>query len=262
MDRDRNAWAWAACTATLCLALSAWAQDTSVPAMATGIEDQLTLWELIKQGGLTMYPLGLFSIAVVALVIRNFIMLKEAKLLRPDLAPELTRQLAEGDLESARDLCNREPSLLTEVLGAGLDRARGTTVNAASIKEAIEEAGTEQLLVHMKPIGYLSIIGAVSPMLGLLGTVSGMIKAFQHISRGGMGNPEILAKDIGEALVTTATGLIIAIPAMLFYFYFKNNFMKTMAGLGRITGGMVEALQTGHAPGSAHQDAGFDGDED
>jgi biopolymer transport protein ExbB len=100
----------------------------------------------------------------------------------------------------------------------------------------------------MKPIGYLSIIGAVAPMLGLLGTVSGMIKAFQHISRGGMGKPEVLAADIGEALVTTATGLIVAIPAMLFYFYFKNNFMKAMASMGRITGGMMDALGSGHLP--------------
>ena len=71
-------------------------------------------------------------------------------------------------------------------------------------------------------------------MLGLLGTVSGMIKAFQTMATGGMGKPELLAGNIGEALITTATGLIIAIPAMISYFIFKNNFIKNMSTMGRL----------------------------
>ena len=73
-------------------------------------------------------------------------------------------------------------------------------------------------------------------MLGLLGTVSGMIKSFSIISQGGMGDPSKLAGSIGEALVTTATGLVIAIPAMIAYFVFKNNFIKTMSSMGRLIG--------------------------
>jgi biopolymer transport protein ExbB len=88
----------------------------------------------------------------------------------------------------------------------------------------------------MKPINYLSMLGSVSPMLGLLGTVSGMIKAFQNIAMGGMGKPEVLANNIGEALITTAAGLIIAIPAMTFYFIYKNNFIKHMSTMGRMVG--------------------------
>ena len=79
-------------------------------------------------------------------------------------------------------------------------------MNGDATKEAIEEASTEEVAAYMKPIDYLSIIGATAPMLGLLGTVSGMIKAFQTIGRSGMGKPEDLAANIGEALVTTATG--------------------------------------------------------
>ena len=73
-------------------------------------------------------------------------------------------------------------------------------------------------------------------MLGLLGTVSGMIKAFSIIAQGGMGDPGKLAGSIGEALITTATGLVIAIPAMIAYFLFKNNFFKTMSTMGRLVG--------------------------
>ena len=76
-------------------------------------------------------------------------------------------------------------------------------------------------------------------MLGLLGTVSGMIKAFSIISQGGMGDPGKLAGSIGEALVTTATGLVIAIPAMIAYFIFKNNFIKSMSSMGRLMGHFI-----------------------
>jgi biopolymer transport protein ExbB len=238
----------AAGAAALLLAapLAALAQELTATTAAVP-EDQLTLLKLIRQGGLTMIPLFLFSLATVALIIRNYMVLNEQKLLRPDLAAQVRHHLSVRHLEDARALCESEPCLLTEVVGAGLARARDTDLHIDRMREAIEEAGTEQLLSHMKPISYLSTIGTVSPMLGLLGTVSGMIKAFRHISAGGMGRPEILAGDIGEALVTTATGLIVAIPAMLFYYYFKGNFMKTMASLGRSVGTMLDALETGYA---------------
>jgi biopolymer transport protein ExbB len=100
----------------------------------------------------------------------------------------------------------------------------------------------------MKPIDFLSIIGAISPMVGLLGTVSGMIKAFQTMGSQGMGKPELLAGNIGEALITTATGLIVAIPAMLFFFYFKKGFNKTLATLGRNIGFLFDALKKGKMP--------------
>jgi biopolymer transport protein ExbB len=123
------------------------------------------------------------------------------------------------------------------------------------VKEAIEEASTEEVTKYMKPIDYLSIIGATSPMLGLLGTVSGMIKAFSTIGAKGMGKPEELAGNIGEALVTTATGLIIAIPAMLTYYYFRNNFIKSTATLGRNIGALLDTLESGELP------LGFKGNE-
>ena len=250
MPRRLSSLALASRAGGLLLAVAVAGRAQEPAPVATAIEDQLTLWELIVQGGVTMIPLFLLSLAAVALVVRNFMVLREGRLVPPAVAAELRRHLAERRINDARGLCARQPSLLTEVVGAGLERAAGAALRPDRVREAIEEAGTEQLLNHLKPIGYLSTIGTVSPMLGLLGTVSGMIKAFQHISRGGMGRPEVLAADIGEALVTTATGLIIAIPAMLFYFYFKGNFMKTMAGLGRVTGSLVDVLESGGPPPS------------
>ena len=121
-------------------------------------------------------------------------------------------------------------------------------INFQKVQESVEEASVEQMSKLMKPIDMLSIIGAVSPMLGLLGTVSGMIKAFHTMGAQGMGKPELLAANIGEALITTATGLVIAIPAMFFFFLFKKGFQKTLATLGRNIGFLFDALESGKTP--------------
>jgi len=211
-------------------------------------EQSTTLWSLIKAGGITMFPLAAFSIAIMALVVRSFLILNEEKMIPPHVVMQVLRDLSVRDVLAASRKCVENPTLITTIVGAGLERVNTEEVDIAVLKEAIEESGTEQMLFYMGPVSYLSIIGAVAPMLGLLGTVSGMIKAFQNIAAGGMGKADVLAANIGEALVTTATGLIIAIPAMLFYFYFKNKFMRIMAKAGQISGTMMDALQTGVVP--------------
>jgi biopolymer transport protein ExbB len=183
-----------------------------------------------------MWPLGLCSIATLFFVIRNILMLRTKNLLRADLKQEIEGLLARRELKGVREVCQNNPSLMTSVLDAGLERVSEDDFDPAHVMEAIEEAGNEQMVTFMRPINYLSMIGSVAPMLGLLGTVSGMIKAFQTISAGGMGKPELLAGNIGEALITTAAGLIIAIPAMTAYFVFKNNFIKDMSTMGRMVG--------------------------
>lgn len=208
------------------------AQDA---AEAAGeVVQKTTFMELLKQGGWSMYPLGLFSSAMLFFIIRNSMLLRQKTLLRADLKEDIEGALAKADVAGAREICQNNPSLMTSVLDAGLERVNEQDFDPAHIAEAIEEAGNEQMVTFMKPINYLSIIGGTAPMLGLLGTVSGMIKAFQSIAAGGMGKPEVLAGNIGEALITTATGLVIAIPAMICYFIFKNNFIKHMSTMGRM----------------------------
>jgi biopolymer transport protein ExbB len=207
-----------------------WAQDAAA-AVKT-----VTFAEMWRVGGWCMWPLGLCSIATLFFVIRNILMLRTRNLLRADLKPEIEGLLARRDLKGVREVCQNNPSLMTSVLDAGLERVSEDDFDPAHVMEAIEEAGNEQMVTFMRPINYLSMIGSVAPMLGLLGTVSGMIKAFQTISAGGMGKPELLAGNIGEALITTAAGLIIAIPAMTAYFVFKNNFIKDMSTMGRMVG--------------------------
>ncbi len=212
--------------------------------------ESTTAWEMIKQGGVTMYPLGLLSILTVYFWVQNGLALREKVLLRPDLMPDFIKMMKDKKVVEAHSLCKENDTLFTYVFAAGLERCsqRGEGINFVKVKEAIEEASTEEMTKYMKPIDYLSIIGATSPMLGLLGTVLGMIKAFQTIGSTGMGKPELLAGNIGEALVTTASGLIIAIPAMLLYFYFRNNFIKSIATLGRNIGALLDTLESGELP--------------
>jgi len=234
-----------------CLSLvigpAAFAQDAAEePAVNV---QKTTLWQMIKQGGWAMWPLGAMSMGMVYFIVQNGLALREKVLLRPDMMPEFIQLMKDKEIVEAHSLCKENETLFTYVFQAGLERCSTTrALDFGKIKEAIDEASTEEITSYMKPIDYLSIIGATAPMLGLLGTVSGMIKAFQTIGSQGMGKPEVLAGNIGEALVTTATGLLIAIPSMLAYYYFRNSFIKSTATLGRNIGGLLDTLETGELP--------------
>ncbi len=225
-------------------------------AAAAGSVEKTTLFTLIKQGGWAMWPLGLMSVGMVYFIVQNGLALREKVLLRPDMMPEFINLMKDQKIVEAHTLCKENETLFTYVFGAGLERcSTKREVNFAKVKEAIEEASTEEITSYMKPIDYLSIIGATAPMLGLLGTVSGMIKAFQTIGSVGMGKPQDLAGNIGEALITTATGLIIAIPAMLCYYYFRNSFIKSTASMGRNIGALLDTMETGELP-LGHEEMG------
>lgn len=220
-------------------------EETAVEPPAEGIK----LSELIQQGGLAMWPLGLLSVAMVTLVIMNGMAIRKEKLIPSLLVPQVGHKIADHEFQDAMDACNTFPCMFSTVIGAGLERVGGDELDIDNVKTAMDDAETEEMVGYMGQISYLSIIGAIAPMIGLLGTVSGMIKAFNAISQGGMGNADVLAANIGEALVTTATGLIVAIPSMLFYFYFKNKFMKIVASMGRVSGQMIDAAQNGQLVG-------------
>jgi biopolymer transport protein ExbB len=233
--------------ATVCVL----AQGEGIEAeTAEQLAEKTSLIELIKTGGWAMYPLGVFSFAMTVLVIQNFISLRSKILLHTEQMPDLLDMMLNKKVKTALIYCRKHPSMFANAFGAGLERCLDgeVNINFDKVKESVEEASIEQMSRLMKPIDMLSIIGSTAPMLGLLGTVSGMIKAFFTMGSQGMGKPEQLAANIGEALMTTATGLVIAIPAMFFFFYFKKGFQKTLATLGRNIGFLFDALETGKKP--------------
>ncbi len=222
------------------------ATDTNAPAKPTGpvMTKNMSLWDWFVVGGWCMWPLLGLSIIGLGFSIRNYIVLQNKKLLRPDLMPHFENAMKNLDIAGARTLCKENPTLFTTILDAALERAETSGIDIPAMEKAMEEASTEQMSSYMVPINAVNTIAVVAPMVGLLGTVSGMIKAFFNISLGGMGKPEMLANNIGEALITTEAGLIIAIPAMTFYFLFKNNFIKAVAQAGKQIGKLTDLLET------------------
>ena len=107
----------------------------------------------------------------------------------------------------------------------------------------MDEAAMEEVTSNLTPINYLSVIAVIAPMVGLLGTVSGMIKAFGNMASAGMGKPEVLADNISEALITTASGLIVGIPVMIIYFFFKNRYTGLISALNRMSGDLLQKMK-------------------
>ena len=218
---------------------------TEDPAAAAALAPkQVTFLELIKQGGPLMVVLFPLSAAVIALSIYGFMIVPEKKMLVPELIPELDDKISQLDFEGAQELCAQTPSLLTNICAAGLLRIKDGVVDVADMEKAMEEASIEETSAGLKMINYLNIMAQLAPMVGLLGTVLGMIEAFAVLGQGGMGRPELLADSIGQAMVTTATGLFIGIPAMFLFFHLKGRYMSNVARLGRVLGNMTHRLAT------------------
>lgn len=203
-------------------------------------EGSLNLWGLIKQGGWAMYPLGLCSIVMFFLILHAVRETKQSRFIPEGLVDRLFPLLAKREIKRVSETLVGSASVLTRALSAGLERARPQIpdANRGKIEETVSESLEHEENAIGQWINYLNVVATVAPMIGLLGTVSGMIGAFQTISAGGMGRPELLAGDIGEALITTAVGLVIGIPAMIAYFVLRarldNRMMATAQEAGRL----------------------------
>lgn len=190
-----------------------------------------SLFTKVKQGGWAMYPLGILSMSAFALTIYNFIALRKKDFFDDEVANQLGDKLNTLDLPGANALCEEQPSPLTRIVSHGLDSVKGGHVDTELFRQRLEAGSSKELAKPFVVINYLSIIASIAPMVGLLGTVSGMVKAFDSIATVGMGQPEVLAGNISEALITTASGMLVGIPAMFFFFYFKNQYGNLVADM-------------------------------
>lgn len=223
------------------------AQDATVETEETAEEPaggEKSLIDMFNAGGWAMYPLGLLSIGGFGLIVYNFMAVKPGPILRTDVAIEIDDALQSVDIDKAKQLCEENSAPMTNIIGAGLVRVNTKDFDPEQVKEAVEEASAEELAGPYILINYLSVVGSLSPMVGLLGTVSGMVKAFNVIEAEGAGSAQALAGNISEALITTATGMIIGIPAMFFFFFFKNRYGKITSRVGRIVGDLQFTLAT------------------
>jgi biopolymer transport protein ExbB len=176
--------------------------------------------DVIVKGGVMMIPILLCSVFALAIVIEKLLTLRESKIIPYETLRKIETFLREKDITGAASLCKKKSSVLTRILYTAIlhkDKDR------AEIKEIIEDAGRHEVPVLERYTNLLGTIANISPLLGLLGTVTGMIKVFAVIAFEGVGHPRALAGGISEALITTAAGLVVAIPALVFYNYFLTK---------------------------------------
>lgn len=192
------------------------------------------MWELVKAGGWPMVPLLLLGVLALAIILERFWSLRRTEVLPPGLGQEVRNWAARGKLDPAHLQTLRANSPLGALLAAALE-ARNRPRD--QIRERIEDTGRH--LVHRMErfLNALGTIASAGPLLGLLGTVIGMIQMFLGILDHGVGDVNQLAGGIGKALVCTATGMIVAIPALMFHRYFR----------GRIDGYVIEMEQEASA---------------
>ncbi len=203
-----------------------------------------SLADMWRAGGWTMYPLGFFGIFGTTLIVYNFIVVRKKKFLNPDGVKQVEKYINALQIQEAVDYCEKNPSPITNIIGSGLARADVRGIDADEVSTAMEEASAAEFADPYVLINYLSVIASLAPMLGLYGTVSGMVKAFNTIATEGAGSASKLADNISEALITTAAGMIVGIPSMFFFFYFKNKYGAIISGASSIIGDLVFNLKT------------------
>ena len=178
------------------------------------------MFELVQAGGWLMLPIILSSIVAVAIVAERFWTLRRKRILPQGLVSAVIKLHRQNKMTQAQITEIRESSPLGRVLSSGLANLEHPR---EIMKQALEETGRQVVLELERFLNALGTIASITPLLGLLGTVIGMIKVFSVITTQGVGDPGILAGGISEALVTTAAGLAVAIPSLMFYRYFRAH---------------------------------------
>ncbi len=206
--------------------------------------------ELFKAGGWLMLPLFICSIIAIGIIAERFWSLQNKHISPPELVTQIWQWLRFQQVDESRIRALQASSPLGQILAAGLinrDYPREIT------KESIEDVGRHVTISLEKNLTTLGTIAAITPLLGLLGTVIGMIKVFAVITTEGVGNPETLAGGISEALITTATGLVVAIPSLIFYRYFRGKINRLVVDMEQQAMKLIEIL---------HGDRQFDPDKE
>ncbi|MFT5150822.1 MAG: biopolymer transport protein ExbB [Planctomycetota bacterium] len=191
---------------------------TATPALAQD-ENNVTIGKLIKDSGPIGMAIIVLSIVSLAIIIENFVSLKRDKLAPPELIDEIQALFDDEQYQEAMELCENEPNYFTRV------------------------CDEESIKLHQK-IGWLALISNLAPMMGLLGTVSGMVAAFNTIATsGGQASPAELASGISQALLTTMFGLFVAIPVTAAFAFIRNRLVKSIIEVGAIVEDLFERFR-------------------
>ncbi|MGA9115429.1 MAG: MotA/TolQ/ExbB proton channel family protein [Bacteroidota bacterium] len=214
--------------------------------------------EMFFKGGLVMYPILLCSLAAAAIAIEKLLLLRRARLDGGQFLAGLRGLYRPGDISAVLAYCSRKEAPVAAVVRAGLLRHEQ---GEQRIREAIEEAGRREMYHLEKRLSLLASVAGIAPMLGFLGTVTGMVSAFRRIETlGGVVNPGDLAGGIWEALITTVFGLIVGIAAYAAYNYFVARVARFVHDLEETTSEFLEILN--HPPREEGTESPQSGGED
>ena len=208
------------------------------------------MFEIVKAGGIMMGPIILASIVAAAIFLERLWTLQSQRVLPTELTEKVWRWVEQRQIQDKHIAALQQNSPLGKILAAGLaNRHRDRLV----IRESIEDTGRHVVHELDRFIGALGTIASLSPLMGLLGTVLGMIQTFNAVTTGGLGNPAMLAGGIAQALITTAAGLTVAIPALIGYRYLRGKVDELVVRMEKEAIKLVDAIesQTTQATGSA-----------
>ena len=197
------------------------------------------MWEIVQAGGWLMLPIIACSVVAAAIILERLWTLQPNRVLPKDLTAEVWKWVRNGQLDPQHIQALHQGSPLGQVLAAGLLKREESR---EIVKESIEDTGrhvVHELERYLNPLG---TIAAISPLLGLLGTVIGMVKVFAAITASGVGNPSVLAGGISEALITTAAGLTVAIPSLMGYRYLRGRIDGLVVRMEKEAMKFLEAL--------------------
>jgi biopolymer transport protein ExbB len=199
-------------------------------------------WKLLsifEKGGFMMYPILFASVLMLGIAIERAYNLRRKNIINSEFLVRTRDQWDWKDIQKTLRLCNAYDNALSRILKVGLLRVGG---KLDEIERAIEGAGQHEASLMNSNLRVLGAVANITPMMGLLGTVFGMIKAFNVISLSGTGNPGLVASGISEALITTAAGMMVGIPALAFYHYFRGKIDHYVFEMEEVSFQLVEEL--------------------
>ena len=201
------------------------------------------MFEIVKAGGPVMVPIILASIIAAAIFLERLWTLQQRRVLPAELTEKVWKLVEQRQIQDKHIVALQQNSPLGKILAAGLaNRTRERSI----IKEAIEDTGRHVVHELERFIGALGTIAAVSPLLGLLGTVVGMIRTFNAIQTEGIGDPAALGGGIAEAVITTAAGLTVAIPSLLAYKYLRGRVESLVVEMEKESIKLVQTMEEQH----------------
>jgi biopolymer transport protein ExbB len=203
------------------------------------------IWGWFEKGGPLMYPIALCSLLSLAVILERVFALQRRKVIPPQVFKALQNCWNRGEIHAILPLCQQSESPLTRILAAGFRRI---DLGLLETERALEAAGQHEVSLLTSNLRVLGAVGVITPMIGLLGTVTGMIKAFENIALSGAGNPNLVASGIAEALTTTAAGLIVAIPSLAAYHFFRGRIDRLIYELEEIATTLLTSLHEKDAP--------------